>query len=164
MATITTLDSSGTGHFSFSQSAKVPYMVEVIIDFAEAATAKGSALAAADVIECIAVPAYTSIQNAGIEVITAVGGASADVTVDLGVTGIDADNFVDGYDLDAGTAGGVAQNAAAFQPIIIGGTADTIDLLFATATTAPTSGVVRVWALLCDIDGVRKPGIVAAGS
>jgi len=33
------------------------------------------------------------------------------------------------------------------------GTADTIDLLIATATTAPTSGEVRVWAVLMNIDG-----------
>jgi hypothetical protein len=128
----------------------MPYFKEVLVDFAAAATAKGSALAAADVIEAISVPANSMILNAGLEVITVAGGESNDTTVDLG-TATDADNFVDGFDLDAAAAGAYAQNAAAFQPIVVG-TADTIDLTIATATTAPTSGVVRVWAVLIDID------------
>jgi len=38
--------------------------------------------------------------------------------------------------------------------------ADTIDLLIATATTAPTGGKVRVWALMCDIGAKPAPGAV----
>ena len=131
----------------------VPYLVDVVVDFAAAAAKKGEALAAADVIECISVPTNTCILNAGLEVVTAAGGESNDTTYDLGVTGIDADVFVDGFDGDAAAAGAYAQNAAAFQPVVIGATADTIDLLIATATTAPTSGKVRVWAVLMNVDG-----------
>jgi hypothetical protein len=127
-------------------------LVDVNIDFAAAASAAGGTLAASDVIECINVPANTLILNAGIEVLTVLGGESSDTTFDLGVTAVEADNFVDGFDADAAAAGAYAQNAAAYQPLVIG-TADTIDLLIATATTAPTSGVVRVWAVLMDIDG-----------
>jgi hypothetical protein len=148
MATVTTLAGGSVDGFT---AGRMPYFKEVLIDFAAAATAKGSALAAADVIEAISVPANTMILNAGLEVITVAGGESSDTTVDLGVTTTEPDNFVDGFDLDAAAAGAYAQNAAAFQPLVIG-TADTIDLLIATATTAPTSGVVRVWAVLMDID------------
>ena len=148
MATITTL----AGAASAGRTAgAVPYLVDVTVDFAAAATAKGSALAAADVIEALSVPANTVILNAGMEVITALGGESSDTTFDLG-TGVDADNFVDGFDADAAAAGAYAQNAAAFQPIV-NATADTIDILIATATTAPTSGEVRVWAVLMNVDG-----------
>lgn len=148
MATITTL----AGAASAGRTAgAVPYLVDVTIDFAAAATAKGSALAAADVIEALSVPANTVILNAGMEVITVLGGESSDTTFDLG-TGVDADNFVDGFDADAAAAGAYAQNAAAFQPIVAG-TADTIDITIATATTAPTSGEVRVWAVLMNVDG-----------
>lgn len=148
MATITTL----AGAASAGRTAgAVPYLVDVTIDFAAAATAKGSALAAADVIEALSVPANTVILNAGLEIITALGGESSDTTFDLG-TGVDADNFVDGFDADAAAAGAYAQNAAAFQPIVAG-TADTIDITIATATTAPTSGEVRVWAVLMNVDG-----------
>lgn len=149
MATVTTL---AGGKTSGRTAGSVPYFVDATIDFAAAATAKGSALAAADVIECISVPANTLILNAGFEVITAAGGESADNAWDLGVTGVDADVFVDGFDGDAAAAGAYAQNAAAFQPVVIA-TADTIDLLIQAATTAPTSGVLRVWAVLMDIDG-----------
>jgi hypothetical protein len=149
MATITTLAGGATAGRT---AGAVPYLVDKNIDFAAAATAKGSALAAADVIECISVPANTLILNAGIEVITVLGGESNDTTFDLGVTTTEPDNFVDGFDADAAAAGAYAQNAAAYQPLVIGN-ADTIDLLIATATTAPTSGVVRVWAVLMNVDG-----------
>lgn len=149
MATI----SIAAGATAGRTAGSVPYLVDVVVDFAVAATEKGSALAAADVIECISVPTNTCILNAGLEVITAAGGESNDTTYDLGVTGIDADVFVDGFDGDAAAAGAYAQNAAAFQPVVIGATADTIDLLIATATTAPTSGKVRVWAVLMNVDG-----------
>lgn len=148
MADITTISGGSVDGFT---AGRMPYFKEVLIDFAAAATAKGSALAAADVIQAITVPANTMILNAGLEVITVAGGESSDNTLDLG-TGVDVDAFVDGFDLDAAAAGAYAQNAAAFQPIICGA-ADTIDLTIATATTAPTSGVVRVFAVLMDIDG-----------
>jgi hypothetical protein len=148
MATVTTLAGGSVDGFT---AGRMPYFKEVLVDFAAAATAKGSALAAADVIEAISVPTNTMILNAGFEIITVAGGESNDNTLDLG-TGADADVFVDGFDLDAAAAGAYAQNAAAFQPLVVGGTADTIDLTIATATTAPTSGVVRVWAVLIDID------------
>lgn len=149
MATVTSLATAATAGRT---AGAVPYLVEMTMDFAAAATAKGSALAAADVIECISVPAETLVLNAGFEVVTAAGGESADNAWDLGVTGVDADVFVDGFDGDAAAAGAYAQNAAAFQPVVIA-TADTIDLLIQAATTAPTSGVLRVWAVLMDISG-----------
>jgi hypothetical protein len=148
MATVTTLAGGSVDGFT---AGRMPYFKEVLIDFAAAATAKGSALVATDVIEAISVPTNTMILNAGFEIITVAGGESNDNTLDLG-TGADADVFVDGFDLDAAAAGAYAQNAAAFQPLVVGGTADTIDLTIATATTAPTSGVVRVFAVLMDID------------
>lgn len=150
MATVTTLAGGATAGRT---AGSVPYLVDKTIDFAAAATAKGSALAAADVIECISVPVNTVILNAGIEITTVLGGESSDTTFDLGITGVDADVFVDGFDADAAVAGDYAQNAAAFQPVVIGATADTIDLLITTATTAPTSGVARVWAVLMNVDG-----------
>lgn len=148
MATITTLAGGATAGRT---AGSVPYLVDKNIDFAAAATAKGSALAATDVIEALSVPANTVILNAGLEIVTVLGGESNDTTFDLG-TGVDADNFVDGFDADAAAAGAYAQNAAAFQPIVVGSTADTIDITIATATTAPTSGVVRVWAILMNVD------------
>lgn len=149
MATVTTLsrDVGGLGN-----PGRKPYIVEKVIDFAAAATAKGSALAAADVIEAISVPAGAMVLNAGLQVIAAAAGGTGTV-LDLGVTGIDADNFVDGFTFDGAAAGAYAQNAAAFQPIILG-SADTIDVLIQAATTVATSGKVRVWAVLMDVSPI----------
>jgi hypothetical protein len=159
MATIDLSNGLGGAPRPVRSLTNMPYFVEKTIDFAAAATAKGSALAAADVIEVIDVPAGTMVLNAGLQVITVATGESADNTLDVGITGVDADAFVDGFDLDAAAAGAYAQNAAAYQPLVVG-TADTIDLLIATATTAPTGGTVRVWALMCDIGAKPAPGIV----
>lgn len=149
MATVTSL--AGGAQIGRT-TAPAPIFSEVLIDFAAAATAKGSALAAADVIECINIPAESLVLNAGFEVVTAAGGESADNAWDLGITGVDADVFVDGFDGDAAAAGAYAQNAAAYQPVVVA-TADTIDLLIQAATTAPTSGVLRVWAVYMPIGG-----------
>lgn len=135
-----------------------PYVVEATLNFATATTTKGSALAAADVLEVLDIPAETLILNAGYEVTAAITG---NVTVDLGVTGVDADNFVDGATLDtSSTVGAYAQNAAAFQPIVIGASADTLDVLIATSTTAVSAGKIRVWAVLCDLNA--RPAAASA--
>ena len=160
MATIDLSNGLGGAPRPVRSLTNMPYFVEKTIDFAAAATAKGTALAAADVIEVIDVPAGTMVLNAGFEVTAVATGESNDNTLDLGITGVDADAFVDGFYLDAAAAGAYAQNAAAFQPLIVGATADTIDLLIATATTAPTGGTVRVWAVLCDIGAKPAPGTV----
>jgi hypothetical protein len=159
MATIDLSNGLGGAPRPVRSLTNMPYFVEKTIDFAAAATAKGSALAADDVIEVIDVPAGTMVLNAGLQVITVATGESNDTTVDLGITTTEPDIFVDGFDLDAAAAGAYAQNAAAYQPLVVG-TADTIDLLIATATTAPTGGTVRVWALMCDIGAKPAPGIV----
>ena len=103
------------------------------------------------------ISADSVILNAGLEVTTVASGGTG-TTLDLGVTGIDADVFVDGFALDSASAGDYAQNAAAFQPVVIGSAADTIDILIQAATTVSTAGVVRVWAILMDIDGLGALG------
>lgn len=148
MATVTSL----AGGASAGRTAgSVPYLVDVSIDLAAAATAKGSALAAADIIEAINVPANTVVLTAGLEVITALGGESADTRILLGVTGGDVDAFVASWDATAAAAGAYAP-AAATVPVVFA-SADTIDIEIDAATTAPTSGVLRAWAVMMDIDG-----------
>ena len=134
-----------------------PYMVQTVVDFATALADKGSALAANDIIPCLSVPAGTLILNAGIQVDTVA--SSGTTTLDLG-TGVDVDCFVDGFDADDGTAAGTyAQNAAAYQPLLAVA-ADTIDIKLATQSgTALTTGKVRVFAILMDVNdtGVETP-------
>ena len=89
--------------------------------------AKGSALAASDVIEAITVGANTVIIFAGAEITTApLGGSRA--SFDRDITGGDVDAFVDGMTLtntSAGTYGTLAYTACTILVIAL----DTIDML-----------------------------------
>jgi hypothetical protein len=83
--------------------------------------------------------------QAGIEVLTAL---SSSVTMDLGITGGDVDNFVDG---DTNATGYSTLTATANQVIA---SADTLDALLAGA--ASSVGKIRVWAVLCDVSGIDE--------
>lgn len=164
MATITMTTAGVAGcHPSRNANVKVPYLVEVEIDLADAVTEKGSALAQADVIQAISVPANTMILAGGAACKSVMTGTSTDLTLDIGITGGDVDNLVDGWDFDAATAGAYATVVGVNEPVFIT-TADTIDILFVTQTGTVTGGVIRVFALLLDVSDAQAPGIVAVGS
>jgi hypothetical protein len=143
-------------------TAKMPYLVTKTFTWAAAKAAKGSDLAAADVINAIDVPAGTAILAATIKKVDAPTGTVSVATLDLG-TGVDTDNFVDGWDYYAATAGDWAQAPAAYQPFY-NTAADTIDVVIATLTGTLLTGSVTVSALLCDLEGINAPGIVALRS
>ena len=129
-----------TGHPS---NGRTPYLVENTIDIAAINGAAGTA--DADVIQCLDIPAETLIMQAGVEVLTALSGS---VTIDLGITGGDVDNFVDG---DTNAIGYSVLTATANQVIA---SADTLDALLAGA--ASSVGKIRVWAVLCDVSGIDE--------
>ena len=128
-----------------SNPGRKPYMVQTVLNLATALSDKGSALAASDVIPVIAVKKGTMIINAGIEVDTASDGST--FTVDLGM--VDADVFVDGFD-GTSAAAVVAQNPAAYQPVMAVAD-DNIDLTIASLSGgAVTTGKMRIWAVMMD--------------
>ena len=129
-----------TGHPS---NGRTPYLVENTIDISAINSAAGTA--DGDVIQCLDIPAETLIMQAGIEVLTALSGS---VTIDLGITGGDVDNFVDG---DTNATGYSVLTATANQVIA---SADTLDALLAGA--ASSVGKIRVWAVLCDVSGIDE--------
>ena len=95
MATITTLSNAvGAGTQPSRALRNMPYVVENTINLASAVTAKGSALAAADVIEALQIPAQSIVLAAGFEITGAITGSC---TVSLGVTGVTAAAFQEGY-------------------------------------------------------------------
>lgn len=162
-----TIDLAGGAALHSTSDAYAPkaYVIERYIDLADAVTAKGSALAQADVIEVLEVPAGSLVLEAGFEVTSVMTGTSTDATVDFGITGGDVDAFVDGFDLDGASAGAYSAIPAA----TIGGkylvtTQDTLDLLIVTQTGTITGGVLRCWALLANVDGRSAPGVATAGS
>lgn len=156
MATVTSLAKAVGG---LGNPSRKPYFVEVEIDLAAAATAKGSALAAADVIQCISVGAGTAVLFAGTEVVTAPTGGNA-CTFDLGITGGDVDAFVDDGAITSATAGTYAAMANTATPIVVA-SADTIDMLL-LGTTPDTAGKIRVFAYLMDVDSVGSSKAAAS--
>lgn len=127
-----------------------PYMIQNTIDLAVATTSKGTALAASDVYQCLSIPASSVILHAGLQVVTVMTGTSTDTGYDLGITGGDVDNFVDGFDYDGAAAGDYAPTPAAYAPVVVG-TADTLDILVAAQTGTSLTGKIRVFATLMDI-------------
>lgn len=164
MATISMATAGAAGrHPSRATNVKVPYLVEVEIDLADAVTEKGSALAQADVIEAIPVPANTVILAGGAAKKTAMTGTSADLTFDIGITGGVVDNLVNGWDFDGAAVDSYATPIGVQEPVFVTA-ADTIDILFATQTGTVTGGVLRVFALLLDVSDSKAPGLAALGS
>jgi hypothetical protein len=148
MATYT--DSLGFNKGSAAFPALVDFIskFDVELDFAAinaARTAAGAtALAAADVMQVINLPANAVVLSAGIEVITT---DASTATFDLGFTGA-SPAAVNAYANDAAisTAGYTIADLANPTAVKV---ADTIDLLINTA--APTTGKIRVFAVVADV-------------
>jgi|TARA_B110000503_G_scaffold21643_1_gene32941 hypothetical protein len=130
-----------------------PYIIQNTIDLAVATTSKGTALASADVYQCLNIPAESVILHAGMEVTEILTGTSSDTGYDLGITGGDVDNFVDGFDADGAAAGDYAPTPVAYAPVMVGA-ADTLDILVAAQTGTTLTGKVRVFATLMDVSDV----------
>ncbi len=148
MATYT--DSLGFNKGSAAFPALVDFIskFDVELDFAAinaARTAAGAtALAAADVLQVINLPANAVVLSAGIEVVTT---DASTATFDLGFTGA-SPAAVNAYANDAAisTAGYTIADLANPTAVKV---ADTIDLLINTA--APTTGKIRVFAVVADV-------------
>ena len=129
-----------------------PYFIQHELDFAQAVTDKGTALAAADVIPGLTVPTNSVILAAGFEVTAAHTGTSTDCALDMGVTGGDVDNFVDGFDFDAASVG--AYSAVNAGSTVVVSAEDTIDILIQAQTGTTTGGKIRMYAVCMDIDDI----------
>ena len=141
MATYNVTGAGGTaGHPS---NGRTPYLVENTIDIS--AINGDSGAAQNDVLQVLDIPAETIVMEAGVEVLTAL---SANVTLDLGITGGDVDIFVDG---DTNATGFSAATATARH---VAASADTLALLVLSA--ASSAGKVRVYAVMCDISGIDE--------
>lgn len=159
MATISTLKVGGLTHPSRNSDVKMPYLVEFELDFAAALTAKGSALAASDVINCLVMPAGTVVLGGGTQIKTAAN--STTTTVNFGVGG--GSDFTSG--LDAKSAAGTYGTDVGAVWKTAGASANTLDITLATLTGTLSTGKLRVWALLLDVsDANNQAGIALVGS
>ena len=158
MATITTLSNAvGAATQPVRSVRPMPYVVENTISLAAAVTAKGSALAAADVIEALQIPAGSIVLAAGFEVTAAVTGSC---TVSLGVTGVTAAAYVSAFAVTGSTAVGTYATPATAGYPIVSQAADTIDLLLVTETTTLSVGSIRVFAVIVDAQDKVGPASV----
>ena len=140
--------------------AQMPYTVEFTLDFAEATTAKGSALAAGDVFQVIDVPANTMLHGAAAEVLVAANSSVCTLDIDIAA----GDDFIDGG--DAPSTGFLAIGSNGLAPfgantVNPASAADTIDVKLATAgDTAVATGKVRVIAFMTDMTAKLGPNEV----
>ena len=102
MATVDVSNGINAGTHPSRAIRKEPYKVEVDLNLATATTTKGSALASADILQVISVPAKTMVWAAGLEVVTPNDG---DFQIDIGITGTDPDAFADNFDCDGTSKG-----------------------------------------------------------
>ena len=130
------------------------YMVEAILDISKI---DNYTCVNGDVFQVLEIPANTFIVAAGAEVLTAFDGTTP--TVDIDFAG--GDDIVDGGDvtatgyLAAGTNGGAnLTSQATFTQLVT--TTDTIDVTLAAASADVTSGKLRVYAIVVDLDGVLE--------
>lgn len=140
----------GTASFAAYGGNRISYL-EVELDFAtivaDRAAAGATALAATDTLQVIAVPANAVILHAGFQV-TSAETTNTTATFDFGFTGgspAAANAF--GNDIASNALGWSwpAGNGLA-NPVIVGTSDDTIDLLLNTA--APTDAVLRCFAVV----------------
>lgn len=123
--------------------------VAVELDFAKIIAARSAAsataLAAADTLQVIQVPAGALMLAGGLTV-NSVESTNTTATFDLGCTGgspIAANAFV-----NDGASNSAANLSTGLAAPVLFSSADTIDLLLNTA--APTDAVITVWALFFD--------------
>lgn len=128
------------------------YMVEAILDISKIAN---YTCTNGDVFQLLELPAGTFVIAAGAEVLTAFNGTTPTVDIDFAA----GDDIVDGGDvtalgyLAAGTNGGANNTAqATFTQLVT--TTDTIDVKLIAASADVTVGVLRVYAIVVDLDGV----------
>jgi hypothetical protein len=161
MATIALAQAVGVNKAPVQTSnLKTAYKIWAEVDLADAIAAKGSALAAADVIEALRIPANHAVLAAFAYKTGAHAGTATDVTFDIGITGGDVDVFVDGWDFDAAAVGTYATPQGVQTPPTIISTSDTIDVLIATQTGTLTAGKFEVHAVVVDLTHESR-GVIA---
>ena len=152
-ATTTALATTNSTHgVTYGRNARVmPYLVEQTIDFSnQNIDANGST------IEAVNIPANSICMFAGIEVMTALTNTASDATVDLGLSGGDADAWVDGFDIDGASAGAYSSVLVATANPQIVDAATPLKMTFAGTAGTISAGVLRVFAIVMPVGDLDK--------
>ena len=134
------------------ESRRPAYMVEAVLDISKI---DNYTCTNGDVFQVLELPAGTFVIAAGAEVLTAFDGTTPTVDIDFAA----GDDIVDGGDV---TATGYLASGTNGAANTVGGTTytdfvattDTIDVLVAAGANDVSSGVLRVYAVVCDLTGV----------
>lgn len=162
MATISVIKSTETDlHVSRHGNVKTPYLVERDILVSDLVAKKGSALAAADVIEAIKLPAQTALLGVFVGKLEASNATT--LTFDVGVSA-NPDGYLVAYNAQAAAVGSVATGVVTPAELNVTNAGDTVDITFATLTGTLTSGKFRIAALVVDLTDAKAPGRAALGS
>ena len=128
------------------------YMVEAILDLSKI---DNYTFVSGDIFQVLEIPANTFVVAAGAEVLTAFNGTSPVVDIDFA----EGDDIVDGASvastgyLAAGTNGGAnLTSQSTFVQIVT--TTDTIDVVLTAGAADVTTGKLRVYAIVVDVDGI----------
>ena len=167
MATITmSTNSDSTSNNAGTGNKKLRGAITVLqndIDMADAVLQNGgTALAANDIIQAIALPTNTMVLHAGIKVITAMEGTTTDSSLLLGMTGGDVNQFTDAFDYDGASVGDhsgpqLSSAVATLVPFFTAA-ADTIDVEIDASSGTITGGVIRVYAICIIMDDITDVG------
>jgi hypothetical protein len=156
------LTASSTAGVSANSIAALPdarnstYLVEKILDVGKLVSAGlFSAITSGDIFQVLEIPGGSIVIAAGAEVLTAFNGTTPTVDIDFGA----GDDIVDGGDVTAtgylasGT-NGAANTVGGSTYVDFVATTDTIDVLVTAGASDVSSGVLRVYAVVCDLTGV----------
>lgn len=122
----------------------------IVVNFAEVAAAKGSALVAGDVIRVMYVPMRSAVTLGTVGVRVAPGADTTTCTLSVGTEGSTANRYVDAFNYKTAAVGSVAGGAGT-APLIVGDTTDYVTLTLTALTGTLTSGIVSVGAETLDI-------------
>lgn len=150
----TTSSEAANSIAALPESRRPAYLVEAILDISKI---ENYSCTDGDVFQVLEIPANTIVMAAGAEVLTAFDGTTPTVDIDFA----EGDDIVDAGDvtstgyLAAGTNGTAVGTATAnFTQFVT--TTDTIDVVLAAGSADVTEGVLRVFAVVIDVDGVAE--------
>lgn len=161
MATVTTLSNvlgRDVTNTRLMDNTKAPYVLFKEIDLAAAVTAKGSALAAADVLEVLRLPPQSVVTAAWAVKTAALTGTVSVLTINVGITGVGATDYGSAWDGFGAAVGGFSTPGAMTPRIIT--TSDTIDLTLASLTGTLTGGKIAIYATVVDAT-TKMRGVIA---
>lgn len=156
MATVSVINTKETNlHVSRGGNVYVPYRIEKVIKLSDISKLKGSAVAAADVVEILKIPANSAVLAAFVGVDDTI--KSTTLTANVKVNGV---SYVTAADLQALTLNQTSGTIVSPAPTSVINSEDkVVTLEIATLTGAKETDAIRVSFLVVDVSRSRRSDI-----